>query len=370
MNSIKIGPRSLTAYRLRAVGWSALLLIATVTPSYSQKFILGVASPISFSFAPFVMAKQAGFLASEKLDVDIVSFGQAGGGSGALMPQVARGKVQIGWGGPSWLINVRQPGMDYVPLKFFYNYNRVYGWEITALEGRGVTKLTDLKGKDVGIPSATGASIPILRAILKEAGLVPDKDVKLPVVGVGAAAIRALESGQVAAIDMIEVRRATLQLRGMKTVHLVPPSRFENIPSASFVSNDALMKSNPRMLVGWGRAIAKATIFCHENPSACVSEFWKAYPNSKPADADKALSNYAAMLKAKVEGQLPQSDGERFGEFPSQAWDTYLEILHETGEIKSRDIDHATLYTDALLTQINAFDRAEVRRGAQSWKTK
>ena len=134
------------------------------------------------------MAKQAGFLAHEKIDADIVSFGQAGGGSGSLMPQVARGKVQIGWGGPSWLINARQPGMDYVPLKFFYNYNRIYGWEITALEGRGLSKLTDLRGKDIGIPSATGASIPILRAILKEAGLLPDKDVKLQVVGVGAAA--------------------------------------------------------------------------------------------------------------------------------------------------------------------------------------
>lgn len=366
------GTRALLLMKSMAnrVGLSSLLLIATVSasPSNAEKFVLGVASPISFSFAPFIMTKRAGFLSAEKLEADIVSFGQGGGGSGSLMPQVARGQVQIGWGGPSWLINARQPGRDYVPIKFFYNYNRKYGWEITALEGRGIATLGDLRGKAVGIPSPSGASIPILRAILKDAGLAVDKDVKLPVVGVGAAAIRALETGQVAAIDMIEIRRATLQLRGMKTVHLRPSAKFETIPSASFVSSDALLKNNQRLLVGWGRAIAKATIFCHENPAACVSEFWKAYPNSKPIDADKSLPEFAAMLKAKVEGQLPTSDSERFGEFPPEAWDAYLDILREAGEIKSKAVKQDLLYTDSLLSDINSFDRTEVRRVAKTWK--
>jgi NitT/TauT family transport system substrate-binding protein len=316
------------------------------------------------------MAREAGFLATENLEVEIVSFGQGGGGSGALMPQVARGKVQIGWGGPSWLVNARQPGMDHVPLRFYYNYNRRYGWEITALDGHGISKLTDLKGKAIGIPSPSGASVPILRAILKDVGLTPGKDVDLPVVGVGAAAIRALESGQVAAIDMIEVRRATLQMRGMKLVHLRATAKFESIPSAGFVSSDAVIKGRPAVLIGWGRAIAKATIFCHENPEACVRAFWAAYPSSRPADADKRLGEFATMLKAKIEGQLPEDDSKSFGEFAAESWQTYLTILHDSGETKNQDVKLESLYTNTFLKEINSFDRQGVRQKAREWKTK
>jgi NitT/TauT family transport system substrate-binding protein len=348
---------------------TGILSIAPTASAHAEKIILGVASPISFSFAPFIMAKDAGFLKAENLEIEIVSFGQGGGGSGALMPQVARGKVQIGWGGPSWLINARQPGLDYVPLKFFYNYNRRYGWEITALAGRGINKLTDLKGKAVGIPSPSGASVPILRAILNDVGLTPEKDVKFPVVGVGASAIRALQSGQVAAIDMIEIRRATLQMRGMKLVHLKAPAKFQTIPSASFISGDAFIKSKPAVLVGWGRAIAKATIFCHEKPDACVTAFWTAYPSSKPAGAEKRLGQFAAMLKEKIEGQMP-SDNEQFGAFSTESWQTYLAILHDAGEIKSKDVKLDTLYTDRFLATINSFDRSSIRRMAREWKAK
>jgi NitT/TauT family transport system substrate-binding protein len=260
--------------------------------------------------------------------------------------------------------------MDYLPAKFFYNYNRVYGWEITALEGRGITKLTDLKGKALGIPSAKGASIPVLKAILRDAGLIPDKDVALTVVGVGAAAVRALDTGQVGAIDMIEVRRATLQMRGMKTVQLKPSARFRALPSASFASSDILMKNKPQIVVGWGRAIAKATIFCHENPAACIRAFWNAYPDKKPQNPDENIAELAGMLKAKIAGQLPDSETQNFGEFPVEAWQTYLEILHESGEVKSKDVALDTLYTDAFLGQINAFNRGDIRRAAREWRMK
>jgi NitT/TauT family transport system substrate-binding protein len=337
-------------------------------PVSAEKIVLGVASPISFSFAPFVLAKAAGFLAAEDLDVDIVSFGEAGGGSGVLMPQVARGNVQIGWGGPSWLINARQPGMDYLPAKFFYNYNRTYGWEITAIDGNGVTTLADLKGKAVGIPSAKGASVPVLKAILKSAGLIPDRDIQLPVVGVGATALRALETRQVAAIDMIEIRRATLQMRGVKTIRLMPPERFLTIPSASFISSDSIARTKPKILIGWGRAIAKATVFCDEAPAACIEAFWKAYPDKKGSSGEEA--EFAGMLKAKIAGQLPGGGSERFGEFAAQSWTTYLDILQESGEAKSKDVPLDSLYTGAFLDPINAFDRSEIRRAAREWRSK
>ena len=57
-----------------------------------------------------------------------------------------------------------------------------------------------------------------------------------------------------------------------------------------------------RMLVGVGRAIARATLFCETNPTACVRLTWTQYPETRPTgvDDERALLDALGLLNSRL----------------------------------------------------------------------
>ena len=347
----------------------AAVALAGTPARAAEKVVFGTGSAVSLTSAPVTMAMGMGFFKEEGLDVELQPFR---GGSGVLMPQIVNKSVLVGFPALDVLIIARQPGRDYMPLRFFYNMARISIYELVVPEASPIKRVADLRGKKIGVGALTWGSIPILKALLKEEGLEVGKDVDLIAVGQGAGAYHAFASGQVDALDLFDVPHAELESLGAKIRRLPLKDKFVGLGSNSLIAHDDTLKSNPRMLAGFGRAIAKATVACETNMPACVRTFWQQYPQLKPTQGteEEKLANGVRILGTRLEKMLafPPGGPQSFGEFPAQMWKEYVETLHAGGQTITKAIAIETLYTNDLVPEFNKFDRAVIIRAAKALK--
>jgi NitT/TauT family transport system substrate-binding protein len=334
-----------------------------------EKLKFGTGSAISLTSAPLTMAISMGYFKEEGLDVEVIPFR---GGSGVLIPQIVNKSIEVGFPTLDVLMIARQPGRDYMPLKFFYNVTRTSIYEIVVLESSSVKTLADLKGKKIGVGALSWGNIPITKAMLKDAGLDVDKDVELIAVGQGPAAYQALTSGRIDALNLFDVPHAELESLGTKIRRLPVKDRFVQLGSNSLIAHEDTIKSQPQMLARVGRAIAKGTVACNANVPACVKAFWELYPTLKPTQGteEEKVAKAARVLTTRVEKMLafPAGGARNLGEFPPQMWKDYIEVLHSAGQLSTTAIPVESLYTNEFIAQFNNFDVDAVVRAARALK--
>jgi len=372
MNAIPASPvQGRRAFRRGFAVAAAAAMLAAGAPAARAQALekVSVATPTvpSVSFATFSVATRAGFFKEEGIDFQLSTFD----GTGVVMPLVLSGKVPIVFSNPSWLVFARQPGKEYAPVKFFYNYNRTNVWQIAVNKGSAIKTLADLKGKLIGVANASGGMNDMTKAMLKGVG-VPESDIQYQVVGAGVPAWLALKTGKIDALLHIKVWRARMQTKGFESTVLEQPYRFTVIPSLGLLAREDTIEKQPKILIGVARAISKGTLFCDSNPEACVKEFYKDYPEQAPksaAEEKEQLPHDIHVLRTNLDGQLrlPGGDESILGQYSERVWKTYIDILHESGEIKSKDLPLNSLYTDKFLFAINDFDALAVREKAKAW---
>lgn len=339
-----------------AVAAAALALVPAATAQAQEKVIFGTVTSVTLSLGVIVAAKQLGFFKDEGLDLEIVAFN----GTGTLLPQMTAKRVQVGYPNPDVLIVSRQPGKDPIPLKFFYNATRESAWEFVVLEDSPIKTLSDLKGKRLGVGALTFGNIPITRAMFKEIGA----DVELQPVGIGAPAFLAFREKRIDALNLFDSQHATLEVQGTKIRRLDIPAKYKGLFSNGFVAHDDTIRDNPKMLIGFGRAMAKASVFCEVNPGACVKAFWVLYPDQKPTGGDeaKAIADGIKIMNARFNKYLdfPDKNNRRWGEFPLQSWKDFATALHEGGQISTADVPVETCFTNAFVPEFLKFDPAPI----------
>ena len=321
-----------------------------------QKLVFGTVTTVTLSLGIIVAAKQLGYFKEEGLDVDIVEFN----GTATLLPQMTAKRVHVGYPNPDVLILSRQPGKDPLPIKYFYNATRESAWEFVVPADSPIKDLKDLNGKKLGIGALTFGNVPITRAMFKELGV----NVELVPVGVGAPAFLAFREKKVDALNLFDSQHATLEVQGTAIRRLGMPKKYKDLFSNGFVAHEDTIRDNPKALVGFGRAIAKTSVFCEANRAACVRAFWAAYPNQKPTGVDeaKAVADGVKIMAARFDKYL-DFDGakeRRWGEFPAQAWKDFAVTLFEGGQLATKDVPVETCYTNALVPEMSRFDAAAV----------
>ena len=323
----------------------------------------GNPTSISISLAPLIFARDAGYFEDEGLDVEILEFK----GTGVLLPQIVAKRVDIGYPNPDALIISRQPGKEHLPLKFFYDVTRVSGWEFVVPADSDIQTIADLKGKTLGVGAMTWGNIPITTALLSENGV--GDDIKMVPVGVGGPAFLALENGTVDALNLFDTQHATMEAAGTEIRRLDMGAKYTGLFSNSFIAHEDTLAEKPEVLAAFGRAFAKATVVCDENPEVCVKTFWEAYPNQKPSEGteeEKLASNVTVMTSRTAKFSDFQGGEELYGAFPREGWENFIEVLHTGGQLDSTEIDVDSLYTNDLVEQINDFDKAALRSEADA----
>ncbi|MCC6532055.1 MAG: ABC transporter substrate-binding protein [Burkholderiales bacterium] len=342
----------------------ALLAAVALPPAQAQqKVVFGTVTTVTLSIGPIVAAQALGFFKEEGLDVEVVSFT----GTGTLLPQMSAKRVHVGYPNPDVLILSRQAGRDPLPLKFFYNATRESAWEFVVLDDSPVKTLKDLDGKKIGVGALTFGNIPITRAMFKELGA----SAELVPVGVGAPAFLAVRDKKIDALNLFDSQHATLELQGTRIRRLQMPQKYLDLFSNGFIAHEDTLKDNPKLAIGFGRAVAKASVFCEANRAACVRAYWTLYPAQKPAgDEAKAIADGIKIMNARFDKYLKFADPNtrRWGEFPAQGWRDFAIALYEGGQLTSKDVPVDTCYTNQFVPEFAKFDAAAIIARAKAAK--
>jgi NitT/TauT family transport system substrate-binding protein len=216
-----------------------------------NKIKLGVAQP-STSYLPVYLALDQGFFEKEGLTVELIEFS----GGSELIKGVVAGSIDIGYSGLASLslgINAGQK------IKVFYAGNNLpaFYWHSVPK----IKSLGDAKGARIGVSRYGSNSDFMTRYALKTRGLNPEKDVQIVQAGNEAAALAAMEKGQLDVIIVTNPYGFMAEDKGFKAI-LRQKDLTAEYPMQDLFAMEKFLRDNPNtvktFLRGYSRGVRLA----------------------------------------------------------------------------------------------------------------
>ena len=303
------------------------------------------------------LPKALGYWQQEGLEVDV--FGIAGNTAGLQL--VSAANIDFITIAPDELMMARHRGM---PLKGGYVHARQPIGRVVVPKAGGVTALTQLKGKTVGIP-VMGPN-PYAAATFHEAGLNMATDITQVATGTGAPALLALRRGDIAGWLSWDTAVAGLENRGMEFTEF-RPSFFNELYGNVVITREEMLTRRPEMLIKMCRAIAKAAHFGLTNPEAAIRIHWQVYPATKPQGGDPAkVMEEAKRVFLSRFSSFAVAQGGSYGASTAAPWARVTRQLQAGGDLPA-GFDGAACFTGEFIAEINRFDREAVAAQARAW---
>jgi ABC-type nitrate/sulfonate/bicarbonate transport system substrate-binding protein len=145
---------------------------------------------VAAAHAPLYVALESGAFARQGLDVELVNLGSSTASQAALVA----GDVMVAGVGGSSTITAMLGGAD---LRIVAALFDTVPYQV--LSTPEVAAIADLRGKTIGINRFGGAADFVIRYLLREAGVDPDREVVLLQVGAQAERVAALRNGAIQA---------------------------------------------------------------------------------------------------------------------------------------------------------------------------
>jgi NitT/TauT family transport system substrate-binding protein len=344
-----------------------LVLGALAAPASAELRTVRVgwcARTVSSAAAPFAIAQKLGWFEKAGIKVELVPLP----GSTDCVKLVATRDVQVSLPSMEPLAIIRSQG---VKAKFFYTayQGNIYGIAVPA--DSPVKSMADLKGKKIGVTSMASAGVILARALAKQAGLDPDKDISIVVAGEAAQTAALLRSKQLDALSQFDTQYALTSNAGAKLRFLDHPE-IRKFPSNGFVALEDYLRTNRADAVALARGYAMGTVFAIANPEAAIRILWEVYPQTRSLGKDEAtaLKGDLITLDARAKHwRYEPVDGKRWGDNVEANYRTYLDWLVAQGVVKTK-VDVKDLITDELLDDVNKFDADAIRKEARAFKAK
>lgn len=351
---------------IRRIAMGALLFLAAGPGGAraEQSVTVGYMTSPTLSIAPQMMTFAMGYYKEAGLDVKVVTFE----GAAVLLPQIAQRHVDFGWINPDVLILSRQAGRDPVPVKAYYNGIPQSTYEFVVLKDSPIKSLKDLKGQKIGVGAMGWGNVSVTKAQLLTLGLEFQKDYQLVPVGTGGPAIRALVTGQIGALNLFDLLHKQFELGGTALRHLDQDQKFLDLFSSGWATHADTLKNKRDLVVAYTRATTKGVVACNANREACVKNFWKMYPATKPSGGteQEKLARAVALLDVRLNSMIPHGHVAEMGRYKDGSWAAYARILYEAGHLPTADIPVKELYTSDLVGEINDFDVDAVKKAARA----
>jgi len=283
-----------------------------------------------------------------------------------VVKQVATGDLLFGFPSIEPVAILRPQG---VKAKTFYTafQGNVYGMAVA--EDSPIRDFTDLKGKSIGVTTMGSAAVVIARALVADAGLDPQKDVRIVAVGEAGQAAAMVRNKQIDSLSQFDTAYAMIENAGVK-LRYMDKSKIEHFPSNGLFALEKTLADHRADAVALGQCVAKGTVFATTNPKAAVRMFFEAWPQLKPTGLDDEAAHAGALRQLQAVMHvfpIEQSNVKRWGESSLPNYDAYVDFLLKWGVVKEK-VPATDLVTNDLIDDINRFDAAAIVTQAKADK--
>src|SRR2546430_5897259 len=190
MGALLAPPSGGLAMRL-SIALLAALLIRDNGAEAQQTVKIGTTP--SFVFLPLYVAEQLGYFKAEGITAQFVDFE----GGAEVTTAMVGGSIDAGGTMVERPLILAEKGFGAKNLVALENRNPLH---VVLRANHPAKEVKDLKGSRLGITGAGSGTDLSLRALLKDAGLEPDRDVAIIAIGGVSSAHPALNAGQVAGV--------------------------------------------------------------------------------------------------------------------------------------------------------------------------
>jgi NitT/TauT family transport system substrate-binding protein len=352
MQKNKLG---LLAFAL-GLSWSA--------PLYAETLLkVGWCAPvISPAATAFAVAQKFGWY-GEGVRIQLVPLP----GSTDCVKEVATGDLPYSLPSIEPLAIIQPQGVRAKNFYLAYHQN-IYGIAVPA--DSPIKDYVDLKGKLIGVTTMGSGGVIVARALVANAGLNPNTDVRIVAVGEAGQAAAMVRNKQVDALSQFDAAYGLIENAGIK-LRFLDKSAIIHFPSNGLIALDKTLVERRAEAVALGRATAMGTLFTMTNPEAAVRILFEVFPQTKPTGVDDAgaLKLGLAPLYALMHVFDPHgSTGvTKWGESSFADYDAYIDFLMKWGVVKQK-VPASEIVTNDLIDDINKFDAAAVVEKAKTWK--
>ena len=163
-----------------------------------------------------------------------------------------------------------------------------------------------------------------------------------------------------------------LEMSGTTLNRVAYPDVFQETAGNGFITHTDTLRDQPDLLARFARAYTKGQIACQANPEFCVKAFWRANPQSRPANADspEVLKDTATLVSRRVNRVLMKKDGQPRvpGQYDLQSLRANIQVMADAGEYPSANVPVENIFSNELISKINDFDAEAVREKARNAK--
>ena len=311
-------------------------------PRALRTITLGMGYIPNVQFAPFYIADQRGYYRQAGLRVDF-----AYGASPNQLELVGTGRVTFAIADGTDVIAAAAQGIPVASVMTMYQRLPV---AVFALAGKNIRRVSDLRGKTVGVAGRYGSSYAALLAALRLAGLRPDRDVTIKSIGYNQAV--SVQSGKVdAAVDYSNNGPVILARHGVK-VDTLQIGTMTNLVGAGVIVGRALIAHDPSLVRAFVQATLRGLAATIESPRAAfaIARTAKGLPPLRGSDV---ADQYAVLQSAIPFWHNAVTRAHGLGYADPIQWSGSVRTLQKIGQIA-----HAPA-TSALI--VNSFSAGAAR---------
>lgn len=254
-----------------------------------QWFIVGAAvaktinvaypSPSWNTSLPVSMAKEFGLFAAERLEVQPVYVR----GGPVVMAALLGGDADFAVIAGVTAVASIQRGADIVIVGGHTAYI-----DQVLIGAKGVTRLSDLKGKVVGVTGSGGVTEFATVEALARKGLLRDKDYTILYSGNSPARVNALENGLVQAAAFSAIEKVVMEQKGYPLL-LETGKAIPEFPFMVVVTSRQKIKANPLEVIAFLRAVRNSMNLIQNSKEKVIAAALKKDPNANVSVLRKSL---------------------------------------------------------------------------------
>ena len=321
--------------RITTLLLAALLFAAAAcTPQAGSapEELLKIRLPMGFipniQYAPFYVAVEKGYFAEAGIEIEFDYSFETNG-----IKLVGAGETPFAVVSGEQVLLAREQG---IPVVYVTAWFQDYPITVVAKSDSGIAALTDLAGKQVGLPDLLGASYLGLRALLDQAGIA-ESDLTLDSIGFNQ--VEALASGREdAVVGYFSNEPIQLRALGYDVVEF-RVADYVTLASNGLIANEATMSEDPELVEKMVGAFLRGLKDTITNPEEAYTISLAYVEGLEPDDAVQM-----EVLTASIEFWK----AERLGEANPEAWENMKTVLVDLGQV-SESLDVSLAYTNEFI---------------------